>query len=95
LFSTGSTDPIQRGKGKSFALFFGTFLRTTKSLIKINFLKDNIEFFKLRHHKVGIDIFFFFSSFKHFRAIFFHALNILEQLAFKHNKVNVVLGHSG
>ena len=47
----------REAKGRFCPCFFGTFLRTTKSSIKINFLKDNIEVFKLRHPKVGIDIF--------------------------------------
>ncbi len=58
LFTTYMTE----SHGKVMPLFFGTFLRTTKSLIKINFLNDSIEFFKLRHTgtKGGINIFFKF-----------------------------------
>jgi hypothetical protein len=61
--------PKPRG---GFALvFFGSFLILTNSLIKMNFLKDNIKFFKLKHPKVRIDI---YSN--------IHILNNLEQLAF-------------
>jgi hypothetical protein len=44
-------------KGRLCPCFLGTFLILTNSLITINFLKDKIEFFKLRHPIVGIDIF--------------------------------------
>jgi hypothetical protein len=52
---------LKRGHGKVLPLvFFGTFLRTLKSFLKISFLNDNLEFFKPRHPKAGIDIFHIF-----------------------------------